>query len=189
MQMPEPYKSIADLPFDDQGWFLNTEELGLCLQIKPAKIVIEVGSWLGSSTRYIANQLPSDGLVYAVDTWLGSIENADDPRLPYLFQLFLSNVKHAGLAHKIIPIRMNSLEAAKALNVIADLIYIDASHDEESVFNDIMAWYPHLAPDGIICGDDGSFESVQRAAYRASQELNCEACRFRNFWWFKWQKG
>jgi hypothetical protein len=185
--LPEPYQSIKDLPFDPHGWFVNTDSLGKILLEQQPRVVIEVGSWLGLSTRFIAHHIPVEGKVYAVDTWLGSDEAAhhQDPRLPYLYQLFLSNVKHARLTHKIIPIRMRSLEAAQALDVKADLIYIDAAHDEENVYLDIMAWYPHLTFNGVICGDDWGWESVRKGVIRAASELNRTIYATGNFWRFE----
>ncbi|WP_068469080.1 class I SAM-dependent methyltransferase [Candidatus Protochlamydia phocaeensis] len=185
---PEPYRSIRDLPFDDHGWFYNHIPLQLCLAVKPARTVIEVGSWLGSSTRFIASLLPEEGKVYAIDTWRGSPNepiHMQDPRLPHLYQLFLSNVKQAGLAHKIVPIRMESLEAAEALNVQADLIYLDAAHDTPSVYEDIMAWHPHLADHGILCGDDFDWESVRIAVIKTAAILKKRIAYYRRFWWFE----
>lgn len=183
-EIPEPYRSINLLPFDDHGWFKNEGVVEHCLSIKPAKIVIEVGSWAGKSTRFIADRIPEDGKVYAVDTWLGSPELEKEERLPNIFHLFCSNVVHAGLTHKIIPIRMQSLEAAKALNVTADFIYIDAAHDEDNVFQDVLAWSQHLAPDGIICGDDWNWDSVKRGVLQASLEVDCRVMHLSNCWWF-----
>lgn len=186
--LPEPYQSINYLPFDNTGWFVNEVPLKACLKEKHIKTVIEVGSWLGSSTRFIANNTPEDAIVYAVDTWGGSwtpsqkIYFENDPRVPYAYQLFLSNVKHANLAHKIIPVRMFSLEAATALNVSADLIYIDACHEEESVYNDIKAWILHLNPGGTMCGDDWQWDSVRRGVCRAAQELNLQVDGSGYFW-------
>lgn len=180
--MDELYDSVQLLPFDDHGWFLNMGPLRECLKMKPAKVVIEVGCWLGFSTRFIANLLPEGGRIYAIDTWLGSEEHRDDPRLPFLYQQFLSNVKHAGLTEKIIPLRMHSHEAAKALNVPADLIYIDASHDEESVYQDILQWYPHLALGGVLCGDDLRWESVRKGVIRAAEKLDLKISGEDNFW-------
>lgn len=186
--IPEPYRSINDLPFDEHGWFSNANQLKAIIKEKSPRVVIEVGSWLGLSTRFIASQLPRGGIVYAIDTWKGSPNESvhmADPRLPYLYQLFLSNVKHAKLTRKIIPIRMESLEAATALNVKADLIYIDASHNTSSVIQDIMNWYPHLNENGILCGDDWLWRSVKKAVIHCAPLLNKKENVNHNFWWYE----
>lgn len=185
----EPYRSINDLPFDGQGWFSNAEQMENLIAAKSPRTVIEVGSWLGTSTRFIASRLQqSGGLLYAVDTWKGSPNESihlQDPRLPFLFQLFLSNVKHAGLTEVIIPVRMNSLEAAAALNVKADLIYIDASHDAPSVIEDILHWYPHLTLNGVMCGDDWNWQGVQEAVIHCASLLNVKVNASGNFWYYE----
>lgn len=183
--IPEPYRSINTLPFDGHGWFNNKNFFEEYFVVRPVKTIIEVGSWLGSSTRFLAKNLPDDGKIYAVDTWLGSVEHANDTHIAKLFQQFCSNVKHENLTHKIVPIRMKSLEAASALNVIADLIYIDASHEEQDVYEDIMAWSSHLAPNGFMCGDDWNWDSVKRGVLRAALDLDCQARHQLNFWWFE----
>lgn len=186
-EIPEPYNSLQDLPFDGHGWFMNATQLESIIRSKSIKIVIEVGSWLGCSTRFIASSIDEGGKVYAVDTWLGSPNepvHMQDPRLPYLYQQFLSNVKHSGLCHKIIPVRMNSLEASKALNVKADLIYIDAGHDTESVMLDILTWNDHLKENGVMCGDDWGWISVQNGVLKAASKLNKQVAADGNFWWF-----
>jgi hypothetical protein len=38
--------------------------------------------------------------------------------------------------------------------VTVDFVYIDGSHSYESVRNDIAAWWPLVAPGGILAGDD-----------------------------------
>jgi predicted O-methyltransferase YrrM len=188
-EIPEPYRSIADLPFDDHGWFINQDQLRAILASHSPKTVIEVGSWLGSSTRFIASRLPKkNGKLYAVDTWQGSPNeeiHMKDPRLPYLYQLFLSNIKHAQLTNIIVPIRMDSIEASNALNVKADLIYIDAGHETENVYQDILAWYPHLVSGGVLCGDDWMWESVREGVIRAADVLNLKIIAQGNFWRFE----
>jgi hypothetical protein len=185
--IPEPYCSIKDLPFDSHGWFGNAEQLSECFQEKSIETVIEIGSWLGCSTRFLATSVRPGGKVFAVDTWLGSPTedvHMTDPRLPYLYQLFLSNIKHAQLTDKVVPIRMASIEAARALNVKADLIYIDGAHDTASVCQDILFWYPHLKQDGIMCGDDWLWPSVQAAVVETSKKLNKSIYVSGNFWRF-----
>lgn len=181
--IPEPYRSIKDLPYNNHGWFNNRNFFEEWFVVRSANTIIEVGSWLGKSTCFLAQNLPEGGKLYAVDTWLGSVEHANDPRVPTLFQQFCSNVKHEKLTHKIVPIRMKSLEAAAALNIMADLIYIDASHEEQDVYEDIMAWSSHLAPNGFMCGDDWNWDSVKRGVLRAALDLGVQAHHQLNFWW------
>lgn len=186
--MPEPYQSINVLPFDPHGWFGNANQLDMFLKNRDIHLAVEVGSWLGCSTRYIASSLAEDGVLYAVDTWAGSTQETlhmQDPRLPFLYQQFLSNVIHANLTHKIIPIRMNSVEAAKALNVKADLIYLDGAHDTQSVLYDIAFWYPHLKEGGVMCGDDWLWETVRAAVLESAKNLGRKVNADGNFWWYE----
>lgn len=186
--IPEPYRSIQDIPFDGWGFFYNGNQLIPHLNSRNIKTAIEVGSWTGCSTRFIASNLAEGGKLYAVDTCLGTLNepvHQQDPRLPFLYQLFLSNVKHANLYHKIIPIRMESLEAAVALNVMADFIYLDAAHDADSVYKDIHAWMKHLNEGGLMCGDDWTWETVREAVYKAAVDFNKEVKYDANFWWYE----
>lgn len=192
--LPPPYNTVNLLPFNPQGWFFNGKQLEAIIKNNPIKVVVEVGSWIGLSTRFIASALPEGGKVYAVDHWLGSDVQQPGQRmynaalLPVAYEQFLSNVIHAGLTDKIIPIKMPSLEAAGYLSslnetVIPDLIYIDASHDTPSVYADLNAWYPYVQGHGILCGDDWHyFESVRIAVQQFAKEKELRIEAFGNFW-------
>lgn len=189
--LPEPYNSIEVLPFDPQGWYANAQQITAIVQSRPIKTVIEVGSWLGASTRHIASIIPEGGKVYAIDHWLGSVEHQEGgsayyKALPYLYEQFLSNVIHAGLTDKIIPLKMTSLQAAQYLgnnlDTPADLIYLDAGHDTKSVYNDMCAWYPFVEGHGLLCGDDWCWKSVRKAVHRFASENDMEITASGNFW-------
>jgi predicted O-methyltransferase YrrM len=189
-RLPEPYRSVTPLAFDPQGWLDDgtREKLRELLVARGARVVVELGSWLGLSTRFLAEQLPANGKVYAVDTWLGSEEINCQPamarRLPDLYQRFLSNVLHAGLTDRIVPVRMTTVEAAAALDVLPDLVFVDASHREADVYADIMAWYPRLMAGGILCGDDwANYPSVRSGVERAAGELQRRVEHQGNCWW------
>lgn len=192
--LPTPYNSLEKiLPFDDHGWYFNGQWIQLLFKNNNIKTAIEVGSWLGKSTRHIASLLPAHGRLYAVDTWKGSLcqQIDNDPfhcahKVPTLYEQFLSNVIHANLTNKIIPIQMPSLKASKELSSLIqqiDFIYIDAEHDTESVFKDMEAWYPYISGKrGILCGDDWSWESVRIAVRNFAQIYNVTIYTGENFW-------
>jgi Methyltransferase domain len=173
--LPPPYDEAQILPFLEQGWYNHAAFFEDYLKRNPVKTVIEVGSWLGTSTRHIAKCLPEDGKIYAVDHWLGSEEHQSGhlcwrPELSKLYEYFLSNVIHEGLTAKIIPVRMDSITASKILSVEADVVYIDASHDTDSVYLDLKAWFPHVKSGGILCGDDWGYPTVEEAVRRFATE-------------------
>lgn len=153
--LPFPYNSIELLPFNPQGWYINGPSMEWLIRRGDVKVVIEVGSWLGLSTRHIAKTIPEDGVVYAVDHWMGS-PNEDNSSfdIPNLYRQFLSNVVHEGLTDKIIPVKMSSEEAARTLRIRPDLVYIDATHEFESVYQDLTLWFPFVKGHGTMCGDD-----------------------------------
>lgn len=193
--LPAPYNSIDILAPDYHGWFreVNANRLrDLINSLKP-KIVVEVGSWLGISAIYMARLIDAESRLYAIDHWQGSIEHRLDKeysiKLPTLYQQFLSNVIHAGAANTIIPIKMSSLEAAKSLSLKPHLVYIDGSHKEEDVYNDIIAWYHKLEVGGVICGDDyfwgneaiGGF--VYNGVNKAARTLGVQVSVDENVFW------
>jgi predicted O-methyltransferase YrrM len=159
-EVPEPYCSLKEiLPYDESGWYINAAPMEKILKENNVKVVIELGSWLGQSTRHIAQNLPQGGIIFAVDHWLGSaeIQLSLSHLLPFLYDQFLSNVIHTHLTDKIIPVKMTTLEAAeefKVRQILPDLVYVDASHDEISVYADLEAYYPLVRGHGILCGDD-----------------------------------
>ena len=182
----EPYDSNVDLPYLEHGWLRPENKIYLenfIAQLNP-KVVVEVGTWLGLTAMMMADRLPANSVVYAVDTFEGSTEHAAISFLPVLYQQFLSNVKHRQLTHKIIPVKKASLEAAKEFKVKAQLIYIDASHDYENVYADIMAWYQHLDVGGIFCGDDWGWPGLNQAVMDAAQKLNVGLNTYGGFWYF-----
>lgn len=190
-ELPHPYNEIEPLPQNLQGWYSNSVPMETLIRIHRVKTVIEVGSWLGLSTSHIAKTLPDDGVVYAVDHWLGSSEI--DPKAmnyPDLYRQFLSNMIHQNLTHKVIPVKLPSVEASVSLKVKPDLIYIDGAHDFVSVFVDLALWYPLIKEGGILCGDDYGWGSehnfpVKRAVDLFAKENNLVVRSDGWFWYFE----
>ena len=62
------------------------------------------------------------------------------------------------------PVRASSIIASKMYEPNSlDFIFIDASHDERSVREDLTYWIPRLKENGMIAGDDIDNEGVANA--------------------------
>lgn len=149
-----PYSLIeSPLPLFMHGWFKDECREGLkrLIEENRVKTVVELGSWLGQSTLYMASLLPEEGKVFAIDHWIDS----GDLEKPCVYKQFLSNVIHAQLTEKIVPMRTTTTEAAQDWEMKVDLIYVDASHEEEDVYQDLTHWYPIAKKSkSLLCGDD-----------------------------------
>lgn len=150
----------------------------LAKQASKRNTVIEIGSWMGRSTRAMADNMEHGALLYAVDTWRGSAGPkevrhqqllADKPE-DWLANLFQKNME--GSKIPVIMEISESLEAAKQFAAAGkkfDMIFIDAAHDYDNVKADILAWRPLLAPGGLLCGHD--FDGGRPGVVKAVREL------------------
>ena len=119
---------------------------------------VEVGAFLGRSAVFMAVEIINSGKNIkfdCIDHWQGSEEhnNNDEVNLERLYEDFLENIKP--VKDIINPIRANSIDASKLYKPNSlDFIFIDASHDTDSVKADVTYWMPRLKEDGVIAGDD-----------------------------------
>jgi len=151
-----------DVAPDAHSWFGNRNKLFLKpLLTDNVKIIIELGSWLGTSTRWFCDN--SKAHVYAVDHWLGSIEhqNRDDvkDKLPKLYETFIVNCWD--YKNRITPIKMDTKAGMHYLadnDIKPDLIFVDASHEVDDVIADLTTAHT-LFPDAILTGDDWQWKN------------------------------
>src|SRR5690606_20079473 len=55
-----------------------------------------------------------------------------------------------------------TVDAARRFAGKADLVFVDAAHDYESVKADFKAWAPHIRPGGRIAFHDAHFDGVRK---------------------------
>jgi hypothetical protein len=155
---------------DMQGWHSDHPFLADTVARLRPRVVVEVGAWKGLSVLSLAAALRDngiDGAVVAVDTWLGSSEHWADPNwrpalglthgYPTLQRAFMRNVIEAGLERFVVPLPLDSLNAAallRGLKIAPGIVHIDAGHDFASVTADLEAWWPLLESGGVLIGDD-----------------------------------
>lgn len=189
------YSTIAErFPFDPGSWFSNANQVTMILnQLKPA-VVCEVGSWLGASARHFAKH-PSVQKLYCVDHWdRERVENYEPGGMPEetmnnIFEKFMANAVHEGVADKIYPIRRSSQEAieyCRKHQLKFDLIYIDGEHSTRGVERDLNLWMPFLKDTGFICGDDWTWQeepdNVAGAVMNIAAQRKLSVLSEGNFW-------
>lgn len=183
-----PYEGIAALGIEPRarGW-QNSHSVALAENVARARVVIEVGSFMGASVSWMAHHNP-EARFFCVDTWLGSPEiGAEDlDGIPYrhgrlmLLERFLSNMVADGISDRVTPIIQTSTSGARILRaqgVAADLIYVDAGHDYLECYSDLVNYTPLLAKGGVMIADDYSgFSGVRGAVERFCVEAGmlCE---------------
>jgi hypothetical protein len=148
-------------------------------------VVIEVGSFLGYSAIKMAKEVKKMGLptkIICVDTWLGSPEHyrmykaKEDVRIGYkngyptLYQKFITSAIENEVQDIICPLPYPSSIAFKILKNIfedidiqADFIFLDGSHEELDVQLDLYYYYQLLKYGGQMWGDDYGWEGVHKA--------------------------
>lgn len=187
----QPY-NLADkfYPYSDSDFFKNGRQLVAILDKNNVRSIIEIGCWFGESTIFMASHLQRNGKVYAIDSWIGyPRETYKITR--YVYERFLSNVIHAGLTDRIVPIRMTSLTAnrifAQKYSRAVDMVYIDGDHAYKAVYSDIKAWRPYVKPGGILCGNlyaitETEMQEIRNAVQDYSDDYKVTAVFDEYFW-------
>jgi len=161
---------------DMQGWNSQHSFLNSSIKANKPTIVLEIGVWKGASVIHMAKalqELNRDGVIIAVDTYLGSWDHWNNekwlPELlpvfgyPSMYYTFLANVVTNDLQDYIIPLPLDSSNAAHVLShndIRPELIHLDGSHDYDSVLSDLKRWWPLLTPGGVFICDDYDINGV-----------------------------
>lgn len=144
--------------------------LRLAYTAPPSGDFVELGSWTGLTTCYLATvaRTRGTGHVWAVDTFEGtreggtqyqSIENYDGHTLP----AFTDRIERAGVQELVTPLVGLTTEiATRYPGRPISLLLIDADHSYEGVRADFETWSPHVQPGGVIVFHDYALEEVAR---------------------------
>jgi predicted O-methyltransferase YrrM len=161
-----------------------TEDALVKLVPRDAKVIVELGTWLGHGALKFAALAP-DAAIICVDHWLGSAEHYQDAEcrkmLPKLYRAFCTNVWDQ--RDRIVPMKTTTwagLQELHDLGVKPDLIYVDASHKYEDVKEDIRL-SRELFPNAILCGDDADWEDVKLAVSEEAGDYSTNG----RCWWAK----
>lgn len=160
--------------------YMSWEELAWLSEIGKGKTVLEVGSWLGRSTKAIASGAKQ---VFAVDHWKGTINDptAEEAKKIDPWAEFNHNLGVEINSRKVVPIARAHEEVNAAMTFYdgltldtcpvgpVDMAFIDGDHEYEAVKRDIINARGMLRPGGMLCGHD--FTDAHPGVMKAVKEL------------------
>lgn len=125
----------------------------LAASLPPQANIVELGSYLGASTCFLAAGVAAKGgRVTAIDEWKN--ETMPDG-LRDTFADFQRNI--AGVADRVRIVRKRTSEVTAAdIQPPVHLGFIDADHSYEATKSDAELLAPHLAPEGLLAFHDAT---------------------------------
>lgn len=159
------------------GWMLTEELNWLIEQASTRRLVVEIGSWKGRSTKALA--LAAQETVYSVDHWMDAPPSDDSKVLPDWLEVasrgagavkaeFERNLAPEIASGKCVAIGLPSDKGAVRVREIlggrkVNMVFIDGDHEYSMVKWDIESWRPLVADGGLICGHDYLWPGVNKA--------------------------
>lgn len=156
----------------------------LALQAKTRPFIVEFGSWVGRSTRALADQAAT---VWACDHWRGDnhsngIHNRMIAGGLDVEREFLSNLHEEIAIGAVVPVTVD-LRGEWALSKIrdamrgqlADMVFIDANHVAPHPLEDIKLARKLVGPGAIIAGHDydpRGWPDVVEAAHKSFSRVH-----------------
>jgi len=125
--------------------------------------IVEVGSWLGKSTNYMADIIKKSKKNFnftTVDTWKGTFDESLHQNIVNsfggdIFYEFVDNTILSNNYNNFEIIKDTSKNASNTFsNSSLDFVLLDAGHSYSDVLSDINSWYKKIRPGMIIAGDD-----------------------------------
>jgi len=129
--------------------------------------VAEIGSLRGRSARAMADNMAKGSILICVDHFKGSEEHGDAFSLDDgLYRTFCANMHDHIIEGRVLVMPYPSIDASarieRLFGPVLDMVFIDASHDYDSVKADIQAWQPLLKLGGLLCGHDYGHPPIER---------------------------
>ena len=163
-----------------EGW-LDPQEgrllYRLAAEADPAGDIVEIGSWHGKSTIWLAAgaQAGRGARVVAIDPHTGTHLRGEGETTD---QILRANLERAGVADQTTVLVATSEAVAAEWSGAISLLWIDGDHEYESVRRDYLLWQPHLRPDAVVALHD---TFVWPGPERVVRELLIETGHFTSF--------
>ena len=149
--------SVPGMVTPEAGKFLYS----LCYMQDLKGDVVEIGSWQGRSTIFLATAAKESGNgdFYAIDHFKGNIGKEDSyavgGSLDNLKDNFNQNISNFGLSNVVHLLDMTNTEASKHVkDKTIRLLFVDGDHTKNGVRKDIELFFPKLKKGSIVIFDD-----------------------------------
>ena len=167
-------------------WLACFDDVGL----KPERRldVLEIGSWEGMSTWFIAEHF-GNATITCVDTWAGADEhilNRDDASMSEVEQRFDRNL--APFSERLRKRKMTSQAffAAETPAEAYDFAYVDGSHYVDDVMLDALCAFASLRVGGLLIFDDYQWNLYEKPVDAPAAAINAflrlKAGQYRIVW-------
>lgn len=139
----------------------------LLLNARGTRFAVEIGTDMGTFARQFLDRWQGEYMVL-IDPY------EPHPEFPYDRTLDMTAAVVALWSHqgrfRFIRARSPAIEPFVRWKVDPDFVYIDAGHEYEATRADIAAWWPRIAPHGMLAGHDYN-EAVHPGVVRAVNEF------------------
>jgi predicted O-methyltransferase YrrM len=149
----------------------------LATEADPAGSIVEIGSWHGRSTIWLAAGAKAGrgAHVVAIDPHAGTHLREEGETTDHVLR---ANLERAGVEDQATIVVATSKKAAAEWSGPISLLWIDGDHEYESVRRDYLMWEPHLRPDAVVALHD---TFVWPGPERVVRELLIGTGRFTSF--------
>ncbi len=141
--------------------------LSMLMKYKTPTSVVELGTAIGYSSILFASLIPEDGKII-------SLEREKD-----YYDIAISNIKKAGMEHKIKLILGDAFDTVKTLNGSYDMIFMDANKSMYRYYFDTL--FPYLKKGGILVCDNILYKGMVSCDELAPRKQNTIISNIREF--------
>lgn len=173
----------------EHTWFgADQEALFKRFAVPSLKVIVECGTWLGGSSRRFYEFCPN-AEIYTIDSYsaiFDFVPEKVEPKLKgvtdYREIFFASNWDFRDRITQINESTYDGMNVLKMYGIEADLVYVDAGHDFDNCFSDILlstaCW-----PRAQIIGDDYDLPGVKKAVDLYAKNENVVIDVYNNKTW------
>ena len=158
------------------GWLTQDEGFALyelAQKVRSEMSIVEIGSYEGLSTTCLlaGSETGYNPPVWAIDTFDDTNTPQRTNKAKTRHEMFWDNICERILEHNVRLIRDFSYNVAPKFEDKIGLIFIDGSHDYESVRRDITDWLPHMGNGGIMVFHDYNLKKGFPGVLKAVDEI------------------